>query len=68
MNNGLLAKMIIFFEISLHLAERALPFPRSKEMPSVDSNCVPGHNMMAQPERSARGGRKERAVRSSGST
>lgn len=36
-------------------------------MPSVYSNCVPVHNMTVQPEWSARVGRKERAVRSSGS-
>lgn len=67
MNNSLLAQTVIFLEISLHLAERAPTLPRSQRMPSVYSNCVPVRNMMVQPERSARVGRKERAVRCSGS-
>ena len=67
MNNSLLAQTVIFLEISLHLAERALTSPRSERMPSVYSNHVPVHNMTVQPEWSARVGREERAVHCSGS-
>lgn len=61
MNNSLLAQTVIFLEISLRLAERALAFPWSERMPSAYSNGIPAHNATAQPERSARVGCKERA-------
>lgn len=67
MNNSLLAQTVIFLEISLRLAERAPAFPWSERMPSAYSNCIPVHNTTAQPEWSARVGRKERAALRSGS-
>lgn len=62
MNNSLLAQTVIFLEISLRLAERAPAFPWSERMPSAYSNCIPMQKATAQPERSARVGRKERAA------